>query len=59
MKLGELSTQDFNQIVTATGFIDVPPSSRASITTFMEGYIKNTPLLIGDEVRKGQLLVTI
>lgn len=59
MVLGELSTQDFNQAVTATGFIDVPPSSRASITTFMEGYIKNTPLLIGDEVKKGQLLVTL
>ena len=59
MVLGELSTQDFNQTVTATGFIDVPPSSRASITSFMEGYIKNTPLLIGDEVKKGQLLVTL
>ncbi|TJY38040.1 efflux RND transporter periplasmic adaptor subunit [Pontimicrobium aquaticum] len=59
MALGELSTQDFNQTVTATGFIDVPPSSRASVTAFMEGYIKNTPLLIGDEVKKGQLLVTL
>ncbi|MEZ4797161.1 MAG: efflux RND transporter periplasmic adaptor subunit [Flavobacteriaceae bacterium] len=59
MVLGEISIQDFNQTITATGFIDVPPSSRASITTFMEGYIKNTPLLIGDEVRKGQLLVTL
>lgn len=59
MALGELSTQDFNQTITATGFIDVPPSSIASITTFMAGYIKNTPLLVGDEVRKGQLLVTL
>jgi len=59
MILGKPSTQDFNQTVTTTGFIDVPPSSRASITTFMEGYIKNTPLLIGDEVKKGQLLVTL
>lgn len=59
MVLGEISKQDFNQTITATGFIDVPPSSKVSITTFMEGYIKNTPLLIGDEVRKGQLLVTL
>lgn len=59
MVMSKLSKQDFNQTVTATGFIDVPPSSRASATTFMEGYIKNTPLLIGDEVKKGQLLVTL
>jgi len=59
MKLGKLALQDFNQTVTSTGFIDVPPSSKASVTTFMEGYIKNTPLLVGDEVKKGQLLVTL
>lgn len=59
MVLGELSMQDFNETVLSTGFIDVPPSSRASVTTFMEGYIKNTPLLVGDEVKKGQLLVTL
>lgn len=59
MELGKLSEQEFNQTVTSTGFIDVPPSSKASVTTFMEGYIKNTPLLVGDKVKKGQLLVTL
>ena len=59
MKLGELFMQEFNETVATTGFIDVPPSSKASVTTFIPGYIKNTPLLVGDEVRKGQLLVTL
>ena len=59
MALGKMTLQDFNQPVSSTGFIDVPPSSKASITTFMPGYVKNTPLLIGDEVKKGQLLVTL
>jgi len=59
MELGELSMQEFNETVASTGFIDVPPSSRASVTTFMAGYIKKTPLLVGDEVKKGQLLVTL
>ena len=59
MELGKLALQDFNQTVMSTGFIDVPPSSRASVATFIEGYIKNTPLLVGDEVKKGQLLVTL
>ncbi len=39
--------------------IDVPPENRAVINATMGGYIKTTPLLIGDNVRKGQALVTI
>src|SRR5690606_23279761 len=35
------------------------PGNRAVINAFMGGYIKNTPLLVGDVVRKGQPLVTI
>ena len=39
--------------------IDVPPQNKASVSTFMGGYITKTPLLIGDKVKKGQLLVTL
>lgn len=59
MALIQLSEHNFNTTVFVTGFVDVPPSSKASVTTFMAGYVKNTPLLIGDEVKKGQLLVTL
>jgi len=59
MDLGVLTLRTFNQSVTSTGFIDVPPQNKASVSSFVDGYIKNTPLLVGDIVRKGQLLVTI
>ena len=59
MQLGTLSEQWFNDVVKTTGFIDVPPQNKASISTFIGGYIKRTPLLIGDKVKKGQLLVTL
>jgi len=59
MKLGVLNEQEFSKIVKASGFIDVPPQNKASVSTFIGGYVKNTPLLIGDKVRKGQLLVTL
>jgi cobalt-zinc-cadmium efflux system membrane fusion protein len=39
--------------------IDVPPENRAVVSAIMGGYIKTTPLLIGDYVKKGQSLVTI
>ena len=59
MELGTLKEQSFNETVKANGFIDVPPQNKASVSTFSGGYIKRTPLLIGDRVRKGQLLVTL
>ena len=59
MAFGTLSKLDFNDIVKVNGMIDVPPHNKSSITTFIGGYITKTPLLIGNNVKKGQLLVTL
>ena len=59
MELSVLTTEAFNKTVKVNGFTDVPPQNRASVSTLISGYIKNTPLLIGDKVTKGQYLVTI
>ena len=59
MDLGTLLEQEFNESIKATGFIDVPPQNKSSVSTFMEGYVKRTPLLVGDKVNKGQLVVTL
>ena len=59
MSLGTLTEQEFNETVKTTGFIDVPPQNKASVSTFMEGYVKRTPLLVGDKINKEQLVVTL
>ena len=59
MEMGNMEMRNFPVTVRASGLIDVPPGNRAVINAFMGGYIKNTPLLVGDVVRKGQPLVTI
>ncbi len=59
MELGSLTEQNFPEIVKTTGMIDVPPQSREIISSFYGGFIKNSKLLIGDNVRKGQAVVTI
>lgn len=59
MLLGGLQEKDFPEMVEATGVIDVPPENKAVIMPFMAGYVKNTPLLIGDKVKKGQFLVSL
>ena len=59
MALGSLEQKSFPVIVQTNGMIDVPPENRAVVSATMGGYIKKTPLLIGDAVKKGQILVTI
>lgn len=59
MKLGTLTKQNFPEIVKTTGMIDVPPQNKEVITTFSGGYVKNSALLVGDKVKKGQALIII
>ncbi len=59
MQLGNLVEKSFPEVVKTTGEIDVPPESRVAINAFVGGYVKRIPLLIGDEVKIGQALVTL
>lgn len=59
MAFGSLTEQEFNETVKTNGMIDVPPHNKSSVTSFFGGYITKTPLLVGDKVVKGQLLVTL
>jgi len=59
MALGSLEEKEFPVTVRTNGMIDVPPENRAVVNASMGGYIKRTPLLIGDNIKKGQMLVTI
>lgn len=59
MQLGGLEEKPFPTVIQTTGIIDVPPQYRAVLSATMGGYIRKTPLLIGDTVKKGQALVTI
>ncbi|WP_111707532.1 efflux RND transporter periplasmic adaptor subunit [Lutibacter citreus] len=59
MELGNLSEQNFNKSIKTNGFIDVPPANKASVSAVMGGFIKKSNLLVGNKVKKGQLLLTI
>ncbi|MBT8310668.1 MAG: efflux RND transporter periplasmic adaptor subunit [Flavobacteriaceae bacterium] len=59
MAFGTIEKKQMPLAVTANGMIDVPPENRAFVNAIMGGYIKTTPLLIGDFVKKGQRLVTL
>tara|TARA_R110002051_G_scaffold15064_2_gene47623 strand:+ start:18333 stop:19478 length:1146 start_codon:yes stop_codon:yes gene_type:complete len=59
MEIDSLKEMPFPTIIKANGIIDVPPENKAIVSAIMGGYIKTTPLLVGDAVKKGQLLVTL
>ena len=59
MQLGTVSEQLFDDAVQTSGVIDVPAQHKAKITALLGGYVKNTPLMVGDKVQKGQSLVTL
>lgn len=59
MKIGKASVQNFTQGIVTNGTIDVPPAYRAQVSAIMGGYVKTSHLLVGDDVKKGQLLLTL
>jgi len=59
MKLGEITEQYFTESIKTNGYVDVPPANRAKVSAIIGGYVKKSPLLVGDKVKKGQLLLTI
>lgn len=64
MTNGKIATSDViigpvNNTITLNGVIDVPPQNMVSITCPMGGHISSINLLPGQEVNKGQVLVTL
>lgn len=59
MVISTLQESDFDHTIKASGKVNVPPRSRAKVTSFLGGYVKATSLLVGDRVTKGQALLTL
>ncbi len=59
MELGEASLVVVNQSITAAGYIEVPKEGKAEVRSYIGGYLRSTPLLPGDYVKKGQLLISL
>ncbi len=59
LKVGQIDSVEISQKIQVNGYVDVPPQGRASVTTFKAGYVKEVSLLIGNKVKKGQLLAVL
>ncbi len=59
IELGELSQINISKVLKVNGMIDVPPQNLVSISVPMGGFVKNTEVLQGLKVKKGQVLAVI
>lgn len=59
MALGMIEEKAFPVTISVNGMIDVPPENKAVVNSTVGGYIKSTPFLEGDIVKKGQALITL
>ncbi len=59
VQLGTIEKKNLANVLKATGYLSVPPQSKASITSPLGGTVRLISVQEGDNVRKGQALATI
>lgn len=58
-EVSRFTEEPFPTYIRTQGLIDVPPQNKAAIHAMMGGFVKNISLLVGDQVNKGQVILTL
>ncbi len=59
IELGSIETKALSATIRVNGLLDLPPQSKVSITTPFSGMLKNTAMLQGKKVRKGDVVAVL
>lgn len=59
IELGKIEHKQISGTIKVNGVLDVPPQQLVSISVPLGGFLKNTSLLQGSKVKKGQVVATI
>lgn len=59
IELGKIESKPISGTIKVNGTLDVPPQQMASISVPLGGFLKDTPLLQGSHVKKGDPIATI
>lgn len=59
MEMGEMQDKVFFTTITANGYIDVPPESKAIIGSYFGGKVVSLKVIEGQKVQKGERLAAI
>jgi cobalt-zinc-cadmium efflux system membrane fusion protein len=57
--VGKVEQRQISGTITVNGVLDVPPQQQVTISVPLGGFLKNTSLLEGSRVKKGQLIAII
>lgn len=56
---GKIEMKSLSESIKANGVLDAPPQNLVSVSAPMGGFLKNTKLLQGMRVRKGEVIATL
>jgi cobalt-zinc-cadmium efflux system membrane fusion protein len=59
MQMGSLQLETLFETISTTGFLNVPQENQIVVSSYLGGYASSTPLLPGDIVKRGQLLLQL
>ncbi|MFM7021854.1 MAG: efflux RND transporter periplasmic adaptor subunit [Flavobacteriales bacterium] len=59
IELGNIENRSLSGTIQANGFLDVPPQSKVTISAPMAGFVKETEMLQGAYVKKGQAIAVL
>ncbi|SFU64096.1 membrane fusion protein, cobalt-zinc-cadmium efflux system [Pustulibacterium marinum] len=59
LRIGTAQVTELNEVVILQGLVTVPPQNKIDVSFPLQGYIKETQVMAGMHVTKGQVLATI
>jgi len=59
LELGKLSRRSLASEIKVNGYLDVPPQNKAVVSPMITGYVRKVNFLVGDMVRKGQVMAEL
>ncbi len=59
LELGKLNKRSLASEIKANGYLDVPPQNKAVVSPMITGFIRKVNFLVGDMVRKGQVMAEL
>jgi cobalt-zinc-cadmium efflux system membrane fusion protein len=59
IKTGHIEKLNVNHVIKANGYLDVPPQNNAVVSPMITGYVRKVNFLVGDNVKKGQMMAEL
>jgi membrane fusion protein, heavy metal efflux system len=59
IQTGHIAKVNMKNVIKANGYFDVPPQNNAVVSPMISGYVRQINFLIGDNVKKGQVLAEL